>query len=135
LGQTRLFALVELDASFTLTSRHLPRQLSRRTRADAADVRSLSTFCFLEKIADGRVAIVTPVPTVDGARSGSSAMSALAACGSAATPHSRRLRPHALADRGSGRSLATGHGNVVAWMASLCIPDGDLILQELLTRC
>ena len=43
-GQTRPFALVEPHASFTLTSRHSPRQSSHRTRGDAVDVRSLSVF-------------------------------------------------------------------------------------------
>jgi hypothetical protein len=35
MGQTRPFALVEPHASFTLTSRHSPRQSSRRSRAIA----------------------------------------------------------------------------------------------------
>ena len=43
-GQTRPFALIEPRASFTLTSRHSPRQSSRRTRANAVGIRSLSVF-------------------------------------------------------------------------------------------
>jgi hypothetical protein len=64
-SQTLPFASVEQYASFTLTSRHSPRQSTRRTRADAVYVRLLSLFW--KKIADGRVAIATPVPAmVDG---------------------------------------------------------------------
>jgi hypothetical protein len=52
LGQIRPFASVELHASFTLTSRHSPRQSSRRPRADAVDVRSLWVFGKNRGIAD-----------------------------------------------------------------------------------
>jgi hypothetical protein len=46
LGQAQPVALVEPRASFTLTSRHSPRQSCRRTRANTVGIRSLS---FLEK--------------------------------------------------------------------------------------
>ena len=40
-GRTRPFAVAEPHSRVTLTSRHSPRQSSRRTRADVVDVRSL----------------------------------------------------------------------------------------------
>jgi hypothetical protein len=52
-GQTRPFALVEPHASFTLTSRHWPRQ---------------SSFPFWKIIASGRTAFVTPSPDGGGIR-------------------------------------------------------------------
>jgi hypothetical protein len=60
LGQIRPFALVELHVSFTLASKHSPRQSSRHTLGPM-HITSLSVF-FWVKIADERVAFAHAGP-------------------------------------------------------------------------
>src|SRR5215471_14862675 len=68
MGWTRQFALVQPRASFTLTGRHSPRQSSRRTRANAVGIRSLSVFWKNRKWCGAifHAAVPEPFAMVDG---------------------------------------------------------------------